>query len=616
MLKQDGKLRKLSYIKKEINIQPSVDTYEINGIEVGNIMVLYRKDKKSTFQEMSVGDYRIEGDNDNRTLRIINREILKGDSIQIANTFDFTASIYDPNPEFSVDVLTLNQRYNELCVVTSNLWEIVKQQGMIADSIGVDLILPELSDGEFWIRQGDHYEGYKLDDANAKLKEMIDKHSEDYALELERIKELYKQELQRKKNDISSTLNEEKDLLVEELKNVKTGFEAKVEGKVGDAISEIQRETENIVGSVVGKKDELELALERKEVELEGKLTTKGESVYNELNSKIDNIKGDFIPNLVSEKNNVKERFSREIEIIKSSEINNITSVFQKERLEAHRDVASYVKDITISETANIKGKLNAVGDNVIQNITKAGEYGASVLKDALSNYSNNLSDVYVKFENKVTHQIDISKEYLDGYETMKYYEFLEKCNRIIYGLLGELSEKADKFINGEMADMVKKFMNENSAMFRGPRGFEGQKGDKGEKGDTGENGVYLPVDGFVSFGIRDGYLIMRYSGTNPPNFSIDEEGYLVYDFDADPPIKEMDGTMSGPKAVINLENYDGDVKLGGNLVANGSIHARGSVTSEGGVGTILSEKSITNISRLANGKIQVTYSDGSVNEV
>lgn len=162
-----GKLRKLSYIEKEIVINPSIDKYELNGINTDKAKFLYR-DIYSTFREMNVGDYRIEKDSNTNYLKIINKEILNKEKIQVILTYDFVPSTYEV--EFNVDINTLNNKYNELCTTTGHLWRIIEQQGMIGDSLETDLILPSLQDGQLFIRRGDHYEGISLTDAEEKLK--------------------------------------------------------------------------------------------------------------------------------------------------------------------------------------------------------------------------------------------------------------------------------------------------------------------------------------------------------------------------------------------------------------------------------------------------------------
>lgn len=64
----------------------------------------------------------------------------------------------------------------------------------------------------------------------------------------------------------------------------------------------------------------------------------------------------------------------------------------------------------------------------------------------------------------------------------------------------------------------------------QGPQGIQGPKGDKGDKGTTGESGVQIETNAFCVFSVRDGHLICTYQdGQEQPNFSINDEGHLIY---------------------------------------------------------------------------------------
>ena len=66
----------------------------------------------------------------------------------------------------------------------------------------------------------------------------------------------------------------------------------------------------------------------------------------------------------------------------------------------------------------------------------------------------------------------------------------------------------------------------------QGPPGERGPKGEKGDPGDKGESGVMVPIEnGFFALSISgNGDLLVHYSeGTRPPNFSISNDGDLIY---------------------------------------------------------------------------------------
>ena len=57
-------------------------------------------------------------------------------------------------------------------------------------------------------------------------------------------------------------------------------------------------------------------------------------------------------------------------------------------------------------------------------------------------------------------------------------------------------------------------------------------KGDIGDKGDPGRDGVVTTVNVMIALHINDiGHLILTYSDTDAPNFSINSDGHLIYTF-------------------------------------------------------------------------------------
>lgn len=66
----------------------------------------------------------------------------------------------------------------------------------------------------------------------------------------------------------------------------------------------------------------------------------------------------------------------------------------------------------------------------------------------------------------------------------------------------------------------------------QGPQGIQGPKGDKGDKGEQGPSGVQVNVDGHYCFEVNaDGHLLLHYDdNATAPNFSIDDNGHLIYE--------------------------------------------------------------------------------------
>lgn len=66
----------------------------------------------------------------------------------------------------------------------------------------------------------------------------------------------------------------------------------------------------------------------------------------------------------------------------------------------------------------------------------------------------------------------------------------------------------------------------------QGDQGIQGVKGEKGEQGDQGLNGVAVAAEGVFAFNIdENGHLILSYTDEQPPNFTVNEEGHLIYTF-------------------------------------------------------------------------------------
>ena len=66
----------------------------------------------------------------------------------------------------------------------------------------------------------------------------------------------------------------------------------------------------------------------------------------------------------------------------------------------------------------------------------------------------------------------------------------------------------------------------------QGPKGDKGDKGDPGEQGPRGFSGVAVATSGMFAFNVtEDGYLTLSYTGDEAPDISIDEDGYLIWEY-------------------------------------------------------------------------------------
>lgn len=63
----------------------------------------------------------------------------------------------------------------------------------------------------------------------------------------------------------------------------------------------------------------------------------------------------------------------------------------------------------------------------------------------------------------------------------------------------------------------------------QGPAGATGPQGPKGDKGDKGGDAAVVETSGVYAFQVRsNGRLYLVYSGTDAPNYRIEENGHLV----------------------------------------------------------------------------------------
>ena len=90
-----------------------------------------------------------------------------------------------------------------------------------------------------------------------------------------------------------------------------------------------------------------------------------------------------------------------------------------------------------------------------------------------------------------------------------------------------------------------------------GPQGPKGDTGETGPQGPQGEPGTAVQATGFWGMSVNEaGHLIVTYTGDDPPDLHIDENGDLIYSLDG----QELDlGHARGPQGEPGPQGPKGD---------------------------------------------------------
>lgn len=350
------KLNEISYIEKEIVVQPSVALYEINGIDESNSSFLYRV-PRSIFKLIPKGDYRIETIGNKKYIRILNNEILQSEKIQIISKYDFTASKYET--QFNIDINLLAQRYNELVDVTKRLWLVSKQQSFIGDALGSDLILPELDDKELFIKVGDHYEGITLTDAELEIKKTIDRYVADYKVQLNSHTNTKISEINNTKNQAVSTVNATRDSAnaditnktnahINTINNTKDSALSNINNKKQESLTSLQTEQTKLIS---GARTNIQGFTDSQKTKLENSITqytnSEKERLTNNMNTYVDNQKSGFNEFVSNHIRNIKGEVKRYADDYTILKINEIRQYIESE-------VSSQVQQFVYVESSNI----------------------------------------------------------------------------------------------------------------------------------------------------------------------------------------------------------------------------------------------------------------------
>jgi hypothetical protein len=152
-------------------IKTSDNKYLLNGIDLSKARFYYKEDLEN-FYELVTSDYEVFEESGNTFLKINNTEINSiVELFQIAYELNFTGGQYDPT--FDVDIEVLKDNYNKLVEDSKNIWEILKKQVFVADSLDENKILPALQEGEIWVKTSDGWKGITVVDFQKQISDAL-----------------------------------------------------------------------------------------------------------------------------------------------------------------------------------------------------------------------------------------------------------------------------------------------------------------------------------------------------------------------------------------------------------------------------------------------------------
>lgn len=166
----NSKIRQIIKIVKEITVTSS-NSYDISGLDLNLIKIFYREPQR-TYQDLPLGDYVIDSSGGTQTLVIQNQSILDiAEAIQICYVLDLKSSEYIVN--FDVDINTLKDSHNKAVQDIHDLWEYIKELGFTSDAKNTQIILPELEEGEVWVRTEDSYRGFQVGKLDQEIQDLL-----------------------------------------------------------------------------------------------------------------------------------------------------------------------------------------------------------------------------------------------------------------------------------------------------------------------------------------------------------------------------------------------------------------------------------------------------------
>lgn len=201
---------------KEFLIEKGVYQYEINGIEMGTSVVLY-KEELGIFKVMPKGDFQIIGDTNNQYLKIVNEKVFETYlSIQIVSIKKLISSIYEPSSD--IDINTMLHEMNNVIQDVHEITDYLKKTNQIVDSEKATNVFPDLPIGSTVIRLEDGTLGaIPISDMYEHFDRLTERIYDTVTGWLETDHQKFIQEMKEYKDELEKALNELSDKLANDL---------------------------------------------------------------------------------------------------------------------------------------------------------------------------------------------------------------------------------------------------------------------------------------------------------------------------------------------------------------------------------------------------------------
>lgn len=144
---------KVAVPDKEMLLVKDQYLYEINGLDMGKSVVLYKKELE-IFKPMPKGDYKIIYQENNQYIQVTNEDIFKDYyAIQVVSITKLISSMYEPQGDIDVNIVL--HELNNVITDMHGIVDYIKKVNFVVDSTKSTNVFPDLPIGSTVIRLED-----------------------------------------------------------------------------------------------------------------------------------------------------------------------------------------------------------------------------------------------------------------------------------------------------------------------------------------------------------------------------------------------------------------------------------------------------------------------------